>query len=52
MWCFMFNSLDVHSILIFLDQFYSLSNVILILIFHKMIEVQELFYEILKLKLN
>jgi hypothetical protein len=37
MWCFMFNLLDVHSILICLDQFYSLSNLILILKFHKTI---------------
>jgi hypothetical protein len=33
----MFNLLDVHSILICLDQFYSLSNLILILKYHKII---------------
>jgi hypothetical protein len=33
----MFNLLDVHLILIRLDQFYSLSNLILILKFHKII---------------
>jgi hypothetical protein len=33
----MFNLLDVHSILICLDQFYSLSNLILILKFDKII---------------
>jgi hypothetical protein len=33
----MFNLLDVHSILICLDQIYSLSNLILILKFHKII---------------
>jgi hypothetical protein len=33
----MFNLLDVHSILICLDQFYPLSNLILILKFHKII---------------
>jgi hypothetical protein len=33
----MFNLLDVHSILICLDQFYSLSNLILIVKFHKII---------------
>jgi hypothetical protein len=33
----MFNLLDVHSILICLDEFYSLSNLILILKFHKII---------------
>jgi hypothetical protein len=33
----MFNFLDVHSILICLDQFYSFSNLILILKFHKII---------------
>jgi hypothetical protein len=33
----MFNLLDVHSILIYLHQFYSLSDLILILEFHKLI---------------
>jgi hypothetical protein len=37
MWCFMFNLLDVQSILICLDQFHSLSSLILILKFHKII---------------
>jgi hypothetical protein len=33
----MFNLLDIHSILICLDQFYSISNLILISKFHKII---------------
>jgi hypothetical protein len=37
MCCFMFNSFDVHCILICLDQFHSLSNLILILKFHKIV---------------
>jgi hypothetical protein len=36
-WCFVFNLLDVHSILICLDLFYSRFNLILILKFYKII---------------
>jgi hypothetical protein len=37
MWCFTFNLLDVHLILICLDQFYPFYNLILILKFRKII---------------